>query len=410
MQSNENYPHNNGYFNNPYIIDTKLYLAAIAAALGLIFLFSFPFTNSPQASFTEFFQEVYDSGNSVSAIGKILVCFVTIVLVIMPISYAGYLITLARAPKMYIKYMIEGSEYRAQRLLQIINNNSTNKKVSIIYIIPVLFWFFVLFVSDIRPLKDMGSGFWLYSLCMAGMVFLIYTSQTPSLQAVANQYAKSNGESKKDDVQEHAEDNNWICPNPSCRALQNSNSKFCGICGTKRPDGLSYSNQVNSYLQGMKYYKFVIYVQLIFAPIIGIVTALMYFFGTIYDFYYAYLNKSVYQTMSNLNISEWVYSYYDGLRSVDIFFGIMLICLAVFNIYTRSQLVKYKRNAPTLFLVSIILSYVIGFVYNLLVANYTEAPLMNVSIPYAIGYIIGVIVFVVLNKIYFDKRRYLFVN
>lgn len=411
MQSNENQTNNNGYFNNPYILDTKLYIAAIVAALGLIFLFSFPFINFSDTSYTEFFQDVYDNG-------EIFVCFVTILLVIMPISYAGYLTILFRAPKMYIKYMEEGSIYKAQRLLHIINNNSTNKKVSIIYIIPVVFWIFFSFLSvdrNINPLKDMGSGFLLYSLCMIGMVFLIYTSRAPSLQTVADQYAESKGESKKDDVHEINENNNWICPNPACNAPQKSNSKYCEKCGTKRPFDQPVSAQANYYSQSMKWYKFVINVQLIFAAIIDALTGLLYLLGKFYDLYYAYLFKSTYQTMSDFNsienISEQIYYHYDGLRSIDIFFGIMLICLAVFNIYVKSQLVKYKRNAPTLFLFNVILINVIGFVYMLLVANYTQPPFkVPVTISSVIIQIIGVTVWVVLNKIYFDKRRHLFVN
>ena len=158
----------------------------------------------------------------------------------------------------------------------------------------------------------------------------------------------------------------------------------------------------------MKWYKFVIWVQLFLSALVSVGSALLLLTGAQYG-----------------HDSDLAYSMIGGLRVVDIIFA------AVFAIYVRQRLAGFKKGAPELYLRFIIIANVISISYNLIVvwlavstltrflpgANFFDALGMllessstQASLFQLVVSVIAVIVMYFLNRTYFNKRAHLFVN
>ena len=112
-----------------------------------------------------------------------------------------------------------------------------------------------------------------------------------------------------------------------------------------------------------------------------------------------------------------VYSAVSGLKSVDMIFGILLIGVAVYMIFTRFQLARFQEGAPQKLTVGYVLAMVIPLGYLLIAVN-----TMNAAIPEAklsmgdvadsstVSSIISSIALIIINRIYYQKRAHLFGN
>ncbi len=176
-----------------------------------------------------------------------------------------------------------------------------------------------------------------------------------------------------------------------CHKEAENNAKFCPQCGSSEFVG---SEQIADY--PMKWFKFLVNFEL--------------FCSVLYDIRegFQYITGSIYSGTLDIGISaEMVYDTFDGLRVVDVVYGLLDFALAGYAIFTRNRLVKYKSNAPMcLYLLygmnaGVLLFYSIMF---FLVVN-ESGPLSA-----AIGGVISSIVCIVLNRIYFNKRKEMFVN
>lgn len=164
----------------------------------------------------------------------------------------------------------------------------------------------------------------------------------------------------------------------------------------------------------MKWYKFVIWVQLFLSALVSAGSAFLLLTGAQYG-----------------GDSDLAYSMIGGLRVVDIIFALAQIGIAVFAIYVRQQLAGFKKGAPELYLRFIIIANVVSISYNLIVvwlavstltrflpgANFFDALGMllessstQASLFQLIVSVIAVIVMYFLNRTYFNKRAHLFVN
>lgn len=163
---------------------------------------------------------------------------------------------------------------------------------------------------------------------------------------------------------------NWLCP--KCGESQKGSLIYCENCGSKRLENeqkpVVNTEQITEYanelLFKMKWYKFVIYVQLIINAFIGVWSGMLHL-----------------------------------LNYKNLLWGILSLCLAAFSIFVRSRLAKYKRYAPSLYIVYIILYLVI----TIISFNISGISLGNQQI-------FPIIVFIILNIIYFHKRKILFTN
>ena len=149
---------------------------------------------------------------------------------------------------------------------------------------------------------------------------------------------------------------------------------------------------------GMKWYKFLIYFLLFAAGILNIIGGIVYLTGGQYG--------------SALE-AKLVYAVFSNLKTMDIVYGIVCIALGVFQIYTRFQLASYKAKAPSYILYMYVINGAATAIYSFVVSGMIDVLLPAESAQLsgqAIGAILGAALFVWLNKIYFDKRKHLFVN
>lgn len=218
---------------------------------------------------------------------------------------------------------------------------------------------------------------------------------------------------------------------------------FCNYCGTRNPDGAkfcsncgaplnntqqadpaanrppygTYQNQqdpavnqrgsaVNRPVMGlsMGWHKFLVYFAL--------------WAGAILNFYYAVTAFTGLQyTYDGENISELVYETFNGLKAVDICYGVLVLALAGFGIYTAYSMLTFKRGAPRLLTTLYITSGVISVVYSLTVmaiisnTRGVNASTINSGIlKTLVGTLVVSLVFLIINTIYYRNRAHLFVN
>ncbi len=148
---------------------------------------------------------------------------------------------------------------------------------------------------------------------------------------------------------------------------------------------------------GMKWYKFLIYFSLFAGAVINVISGIPFLTGSIYD------TSSGYEGTSDL-----VYAFYPGLKTIDVMYGIVALATAVLCIVARFALAKYKKSGPALLLSVYAVGIVISIIYFIAFkAIVTDVDLDTSSI---VSSMVSSVVMIIINKIYFDKRKHLFVN
>lgn len=148
----------------------------------------------------------------------------------------------------------------------------------------------------------------------------------------------------------------------------------------------------------MKWYKFIIYIQLFLSAIASLVSAAAYFIGGYYS-----------------GLADQVYASYKGLKALDICMAIVCLALAIFAILVRQGLAHFKTKAPIKYLIFLGLTIASQAIYYIAVTLIINASAANASVSLQtnsslIMSIIINIIMILINKIYFDKRAELFVN
>lgn len=210
-----------------------------------------------------------------------------------------------------------------------------------------------------------------------------------------------------------------------CGAQMKDDSKFCTTCGSpvetqnaaegftsvpnqsgfQQPnfgnDGYKQPGMIQSPdAYPMKWFKFVIYFQLFLSAIFCVINSITYFTGAHYG---------------DSDDAEFVYDFYgSSLKTCDMIFGVVYLFLAVYIIFTRFQLAKFKKYAPMFYLVSCGVSIAASILYLIMASSATKIEISTLlSGSTGSSYITSLvtsIVLIVANKIYFDKRAALFVN
>ena len=146
----------------------------------------------------------------------------------------------------------------------------------------------------------------------------------------------------------------------------------------------------------MAWFKFLIYFMLFANAAINIFTAVTYLTGSVY------LGEDM--TMSDV---EALYMFYPTAKMIDVIYGVLLIALAAYAIFTRFQLSGFKRRGPFLFILMYVLNLVIGLLYSISIMFTLEASLLDfISL---VPPIITSVVMIFVNVVYFRKREELFV-
>jgi len=209
---------------------------------------------------------------------------------------------------------------------------------------------------------------------------------------------------------------------PRCGVQCADEAAFCSNCGTvfaaQQPNPThpnygqqpGYNQQVGYNQQPpqpnfvdmpMKWHKFLIYFSLWASGISNILVGIMYLSGKWYDF------------VNGEGASSIVYNVIDGLKTVDIMYGMFAIALGVFAIFTRFQLAGFKATAPKMLTALYAGTAVISLIYFLAASSIIEKAsggLADFDNSGMLASILGTVVGIVINTIYYKKRQHMFVN
>ena len=197
---------------------------------------------------------------------------------------------------------------------------------------------------------------------------------------------------------------------------------FCSGCGKELPDSVAYCTECgaklreenSTYINGhpswtrrfnpvqpaqpvlpMNWYKFLINFSLFAGAVLNLIMGILNFAGNSFIF-----------SGSDL---EMLYSAHEGLRVLDIGYGIVYIALIPFILYVRFAFSGFKKDAPNVFYIYCVADYIISVSYTIFSSIVTDGS-FSLTVGQIIGDVAGVILYIALNMIYFNKRKHLFVN
>jgi len=146
----------------------------------------------------------------------------------------------------------------------------------------------------------------------------------------------------------------------------------------------------------MAWFRFLIFFSLWASAFSNVVLAVMYLTGAIYD-------------LEFMGMADAVYAEYPSMRALDVAFAIAAVGIAVFSVYTRFRLAGFKKNGPqtlaVLYILSCAVSVLYAFVSSAMIGELSASDLSSLSVNVLVTAIL-----VAANRIYFDKRKHLFVN
>lgn len=160
-----------------------------------------------------------------------------------------------------------------------------------------------------------------------------------------------------------------------------------------RPSRIEYLQSID---MPMKYYKFLIYFWLFFEAILCTISG---FFG---------ITGGLYNIALGMGTAAKVYDEYPKLQILDISIGCLSILSAIFCIIVRQKLKQYSRQAPFLFICSIIIISALDIVYNSIcndIIGIKQALTMDLR---TLIKILFTLLWIMINRTYFSKRFHLF--
>lgn len=140
----------------------------------------------------------------------------------------------------------------------------------------------------------------------------------------------------------------------------------------------------------MKWFKFTIYFQLFANVVLNLFNALSSLLGLAYG-----------------TDAEMVYRTYPGIHTLDMLTGILCLALAVFALVTRFQLAKFKKRGPLMLCIFLACNLVAELFYMVAASIVTGISFLN---PTSISSAVTLIVLILCNHTYYNKRRELFTN
>ena len=151
---------------------------------------------------------------------------------------------------------------------------------------------------------------------------------------------------------------------------------------------------------GMNWFKFIIYVQLFLTSLGALYNAYQLLSGKIYD-----NDQGV--------TAEQIFRLFPSLKTVGIVSGLLFLVVAGGAIFTRFQLAGFKKNGPMFYFIVIGIIIFANFIYIIAAVSEVKKygfPASAIVQPSIVGQIIGYIILVVCNIIYFNNRKKLFVK
>lgn len=186
------------------------------------------------------------------------------------------------------------------------------------------------------------------------------------------------------------------------KKLEGNTADFCPYCGARIENANTYQ-QPYTYQQmelPMNWYKFVIYFLFFANAVINVIGAIGYFSGS--------TTSALAEGMVSAN---WIYAMYPALRGLMYFMGIVALASAVLAIVGRQWMAHFDKRG----IIALAVLYIIGIVSNVIymvglmtIIQVGIGDLGVTAISSMIGSIVGGVVALVLNMIYFKKRAHLF--
>ncbi len=148
----------------------------------------------------------------------------------------------------------------------------------------------------------------------------------------------------------------------------------------------------------MGWFQFIIWFQL-FASALSV-----FFTGA------ACITGSQYKDDNGNFVSALVYNKYQGLEMLDKLYALCCFALVIYTIYVRFRLAGFKKNGPKCYYIYLIISMVMSLVYVIGAIVITGISLRRFNLTsYAISFVIN-IVMLLINYVYFNNRKDMFVN
>lgn len=186
-----------------------------------------------------------------------------------------------------------------------------------------------------------------------------------------------------------------------CGTEIKDDSNFCPMCGAQLDNAevkdLSScdSVEISEYSArkfGMGWFKFLIYFALWAGGILNILDGITYSTG---------------HFTGDAEVDDLLFDYFPELRTMLVIFGIIIISVGLFNIFTRFALAQFRKIGP----ICLYITYGAAFVINLAMATsitlITEISAFNIS---TVTQLVVSLVFLIVNIFYFKKRANLFVR
>ena len=198
-----------------------------------------------------------------------------------------------------------------------------------------------------------------------------------------------------------------FCPN--CGRQLPDDAKFCSECGTpltaiepaaEAGDAGADQTAIEPAAQAappMGWFKFIIWVQLFISALSLAAAGIMLLTGTAY-------------VVDGISYADLVYDLIDGLRAIDLVFGVAFVALAVFALYVRQQLAGFKKGAPKLYLTLLGVNIAVQFLYAFVMSIAVGVELADVVTVSELVQVITSLVMIIVNKYYFARREHLFTN
>ena len=103
--------------------------------------------------------------------------------------------------------------------------------------------------------------------------------------------------------------------------------------------------------------------------------------------------------------ADYIYNTYPAMKQVDMIYAFFMLAMGIFTLYVRRELATYRKKGPF----HLMLLYALN---GLILAGYTTGATLasgqNLWSGYVVASIIISVVMILVNKIYYDKRRHLF--
>lgn len=183
-----------------------------------------------------------------------------------------------------------------------------------------------------------------------------------------------------------------FCPN--CGTENSALSAVCKHCGKPLSDTEVSTVSGPDYSKKLGWHKFLINFAFFAGALLDISNGIQYLTGSIYG-----------------DEAAFIYMAYETLQGLDIAYGLFSIGIAAYLIYVRFQISGFKIGAIKKLAIVYTLNFVVTPLYMGFADLATGLSLLNESnIGSIIGSLLGTLIFAVINIVYYNKRKCLFVN